>query len=55
MIEATVEGQLGGSLALHWQQDGLRAEIALPAARVLAADAGPEAGAEDELALATGP
>jgi PAS domain S-box-containing protein len=36
MIEATVEGQLGGSLALHWREDGLRVEIALPAARVLA-------------------
>ena len=55
MIEATLEGQLRGSLALHWQPGGLRAEIALPAARVLAADAGPEAGAEEELALATGP
>jgi two-component sensor histidine kinase len=55
MIEATLEGQLRGSLALHWHPGGLRAEIALPAARVLAADAGPEAGAEDELALATGP
>jgi PAS domain S-box-containing protein len=40
MIQATVEGQLGGSLALHWHEDGLRAELALPAARVLAAEAG---------------
>ena len=55
MIEATLEGQLRGSLALHWHPGGLRAEIALPAARVLAADAGPEAGAEDELALASEP
>jgi PAS domain S-box-containing protein len=53
MIEATLEGQLSGSLDLQWQEDGLRAEIALPAARVLAADAGPEAE-EAELALATG-
>ena len=48
MIEATLEGQLRGSLALHWQPGGLRAEIALPAARVLAADAGPEARAEED-------
>ena len=53
MIEATLEGQLRGGLDLHWQEDGLRAEIVLPAARVLAADAEPEA-AEAELALATG-
>jgi PAS domain S-box-containing protein len=51
MIEATLEGQLGGSLVLRWQEDGLRAEIALPARRVLAADAGPDAK-EVELALA---
>ena len=38
MIEATVQGQLGGSLAFDWQEDGLRVEIALPAARVLAAE-----------------
>jgi PAS domain S-box-containing protein len=53
MIEATLEGQLRGGLDLHWQEDGLRAEIVLPAARVLAADAEPEAEAA-ELALATG-
>ena len=52
MIEATLEGQLRGSLDLHWHSDGLRAEIVLPAARVLAADAEPEAE-EAELALAS--
>ncbi len=53
MIEATLEGQLGGSLDLHWHAGGLRAEIALPVARVLAADAEPDAE-EVELALAAG-
>ena len=54
MIEATLEGQLRGSLDLHWGEGGLRAEIVLPTARVLAADAGPEAAEEAELALTTG-
>ncbi len=53
MIEATLEGQLGGSLDLHWHGGGLRAEIALPVARVLAANAKPDAE-EVELALAAG-
>jgi hypothetical protein len=53
MIEATLEGQLGGTLAVHWEAEGLRTEIALPVARVLAADAGPEAE-EIEFALAPG-
>ena len=53
MIEATLEGQLGGCLSLHWEADGLRAEIALPVARVLASDANPEADAA-EFALAGG-
>ncbi|MBD0271690.1 MAG: ATP-binding protein, partial [Acetobacteraceae bacterium] len=53
MIEATLEGQLGGCLSLHWEEDGLRAEIALPVARVLASDAKP--GTEPvEFALAGG-
>ena len=38
MIEATLEGQLGGTLAVHWEAEGLRTEIALPVARVLAAE-----------------
>ena len=53
MIEATLEGQLGGALALHWLKDGLRAEIALPVTRVLASDAGPETE-EVEFSLAGG-
>ena len=42
MIEGTLEGQLGGCLSLHWREGGLQAEIALPVARVLASEAGPE-------------
>ncbi|GAA0586385.1 hypothetical protein GCM10009416_26010 [Craurococcus roseus] len=53
MIEATLEGQLGGCLSLHWDGGGLRAEIALPVARVLASDAEPGAEAT-EFALAGG-
>ena len=53
MIEATLEGQLGGCLSLHWDGGGLRAEIALPVARVLASDAKPGAEAA-EFALAGG-
>lgn len=53
MIEATLEGQLGGDLDLFWQEGGLRAEIALPVARVLASDAGPGHEAA-EFALAGG-
>lgn len=36
LIEASVAGQLGGRLALHWPEKGLRVLIDLPAARVLA-------------------
>jgi two-component sensor histidine kinase len=54
MIEATIQGRLGGSLVLHWQQDGLRAEIALPAARVLEADASGSDAEKLELAPAAG-
>lgn len=54
MIEATLEGQLGGSLVQQWQESGLRVEIALPTARVLAADAGPGSPEEVEFALAAG-
>ena len=53
MIEATLEGQLGGCLSLYWEDGGLRAEIALPVARVLASDAKPGAEAA-EFALAGG-
>jgi two-component sensor histidine kinase len=36
VIEATVRGQLGGSLAYRWEATGLQLHIAIPAARVLA-------------------
>ncbi|RYI79860.1 MAG: two-component system response regulator protein-glutamate methylesterase, partial [Acetobacteraceae bacterium] len=39
MMEAIVRGQLGGSLTMDWQPEGLTCRIALPAARVLSAEA----------------
>jgi two-component sensor histidine kinase len=36
VVEATVRGQLGGSVERHWESAGLAVEIAVPVARVLA-------------------
>jgi hypothetical protein len=38
MLEAVLRGQLGGTLEMDWQPGGLECHIALPAARVVAAD-----------------
>jgi two-component sensor histidine kinase len=37
VIEATMRGQLGGTLRLDWHPEGLRCAVSLPADRVLAA------------------
>ena len=39
VLQATLERQLGGSVEQHWEPQGLRCEMLLPAARVIAADA----------------
>jgi PAS domain S-box-containing protein len=38
VLQATLARQLGGSVEQHWERAGLRCEILLPAARVLAAE-----------------
>jgi two-component sensor histidine kinase len=38
VVDTTVRSQLGGSTIWHWAAEGLRLDIALPVARVLAAD-----------------
>ncbi|MGG5886102.1 PAS domain-containing protein [Falsiroseomonas sp. HC035] len=45
VVNTTVRSQLGGDTVWHWPAEGLRLEILLPVARVLAADAGAVAGA----------
>ncbi|WP_052214379.1 HWE histidine kinase domain-containing protein [Belnapia sp. F-4-1] len=44
VLQATLARQLGGSVEQHWEPGGLRCEILLPAARVLAAAETPERG-----------
>jgi PAS domain S-box-containing protein len=56
VIEATVQGQLGGVLDRRWEAAGLSCELRLPLARVLAPEAGTKQqdGAAEELELAEG-
>ncbi|TDH58084.1 PAS domain S-box protein [Dankookia rubra] len=49
VVEATVRGQLGGTVERHWERTGLVVEIAVPVARVLAgAEAAASASANPE-------
>jgi PAS domain S-box-containing protein len=49
VVEATVRGQLGGTVERRWELSGLAVEIALPVARVLAgAEASASAGTNAE-------
>jgi len=58
VVEATARGQLAGTAEFHWEPEGLRCEVALPAARVLAsggaAARAQEAGEQDPMAEAAG-
>jgi PAS domain S-box-containing protein len=44
VIEATLGGQLGGTVKRHWERGGLCCEVSFPLARAVAADAGAPAG-----------
>ena len=49
VVEATVRGQLGGTVERRWESGGLLVEIAVPVARVLAgAEASASAGTNPE-------
>jgi two-component sensor histidine kinase len=48
VVEATVRGQLGGTVERHWESGGLAVEIAVPVERVLA-------GAEAAMWVGTNP
>lgn len=55
VIEGTMRGQLGGTIARHWEPDGLVVEVALPLARVQTlsgADLSPPADAQGEFRAA---
>ncbi|WP_372621649.1 HWE histidine kinase domain-containing protein [Falsiroseomonas sp.] len=43
LVEATVRGQLGGSVALGWERSGLRCELTIPASRLAATEKPPDA------------
>jgi hypothetical protein len=48
VVEATVRGQLGGTVERHWESGGLAVEIAVPVERVLV-------GAEAAMWVGTNP
>ena len=47
VVEATVRGQLGGSVERRWEPSGLVVEIAVPLARLVADAGGPAPGRRD--------
>jgi two-component sensor histidine kinase len=49
VVEATVRGQLGGTVERRWERTGLVCEVAVPLAR-MAADAGADAGVQSAAA-----
>ncbi|WP_052388910.1 HWE histidine kinase domain-containing protein [Belnapia moabensis] len=55
VLEATLARQLGGSVEQHWEAAGLRCEILLPAARVLAAAEAPGQGSAPASSPAVSP
>ena len=42
LLEATIQGQLGGTVVLRWRRTGLSCRIELPLARIALADAAGE-------------
>ena len=55
VVEATVRGQLGGTVERRWERTGLVVEVAVPLARLVADAGGPAPGRPDPGPPSTGP